>query len=136
MNIGEVSKFSNLPVKTIRYYEDVGFVSPQRSKNGYRYFREEDVHKLAFLKRARSLGFTIDDCRMLLQLYENENRASSDVKTIARQHLLLIDEKVKGLKEMRKTLSHLIDECAGDDRPNCPILSDLALPRSVLRRNK
>ena len=129
MNIGEVSKLSKLPVKTIRYYEDVGLVCPQRSKNGYRYFREEDVHKLAFLKRARSLGFTIDDCQMLLQLYENANRASSDVKTIARQHLLLIDEKVDELNEMRKTLSHLINECAGDDRPNCPILSDLALPR-------
>ena len=66
---------------------------------------------------------------MLLQLCENENWASSDVKTVARQHLLLIDEKVNELKKIRKTLSHLIDECAGDDRPNCPILSDLALPR-------
>ena len=129
MNIGEVSKLSKLPVKTIRYYEDVGFVCPQRSENGYRYFREGDVHTLAFLKRARSLGFTIDDCRILLHLYENENRASSDVKIIAHQHLLLIDEKVNALIEMRKTLSHLIDECAGDDRPYCPILSDLALPR-------
>ena len=130
MNIGEVSKLSKLPVKTIRYYEDVGFVCPQRSENGYRYFQEGDVHKLAFLKRARSLGLTIDDCRTPLQFYENESRASSDVKIIAHQHLLFIDEKVNELNEMRKILSHLIDECAGDDRPNCLILSDLALPWS------
>ena len=130
MNIGEVSKLPKLPVKMIRNYEDVGFVCAQRSENGYQYFQGGDVHKLAFLKRARSLGLTIDDCRTPLQLYENESRASSDVKIIAHQHLLLIDEKVNELNEMRKILSHLIDECAGDDRPNCLILSDLALPLS------
>ena len=126
MNIGDVAKLSGLPIKTIRYYEDIGFIRPQRSANGYRSFRDTDVHKLAFLGRARSLGFTIEDCRALLQLYENNSRASADVKSIAKQHLARIDEKLTELTEMRRTLSHLVDACAGDDRPNCPILSDLA----------
>ena len=126
MNIGDVAKLSGLPIKTIRYYEDIGFIRPQRSANGYRSFRDTDVHKLAFLGRARSLGFTIEDCRALLQLYENDSRASADVKSIAKQHLVRIDEKLTELTEMRRTLSHLVDSCAGDDRPNCPILSDLA----------
>ena len=127
VNIGDVAKLSGLPIKTIRYYEDIGFIRPQRSANGYRRFRDADVHKLAFLGRARSLGFTIEDCRALLQLYENDSRASSDVKSIAKQHLARIDEKLTELTEMHRTLSHLVEACAGDDRPNCPILSDLAM---------
>ena len=126
MNIGEVAKMADLPIKTIRYYEEIGFIQPKRSANGYRSFRESDVHKLAFLGRARSLGFSIEDCRALLQLYENDRRASADVKQIAQEHLTRIDAKVKELQAMRNTLSHLIEACAGDDRPTCPILSDLA----------
>ena len=126
MNIGEVAKMAELPIKTIRYYEEIGFIQPKRSANGYRSFRVSDVHKLAFLGRARSLGFSIDDCRALLQLYENDTRASADVKQIAQEHLARIDAKVKELQAMRNTLSYLIDACAGDDRPACPILSDLA----------
>lgn len=126
MNIGEVAKMAELPIKTIRYYEEIGFIQPKRSANGYRSFRVSDVHKLAFLGRARSLGFSIDDCRALLQLYENDTRASADVKQIAQEHLARIDAKVKELQAMRNTLSDLIDACAGDDRPACPILSDLA----------
>ena len=126
MNIGEVAKMAELPIKTIRYYEEIGFIQPKRSANGYRSFRVSDVHKLAFLGRARSLGFSIEDCRALLQLYENDTRASADVKQIAQEHLARIDAKVKELQAMRNTLSDLIDSCAGDDRPACPILSDLA----------
>lgn len=126
MNIGEVAKMAELPIKTIRYYEEIGFIQPKRSANGYRSFRVSDVHKLAFLGRARSLGFSIEDCRTLLQLYENDTRASADVKQIAQEHLARIDAKVKELQAMRNTLSDLIDSCAGDDRPACPILSDLA----------
>ena len=87
MNIGEVAQTAGLPAKTIRYYEDIGLVTPPRDANGYRAFRDTDVHKLAFLGRARSLGFTIEDCRTLLALYEDQNRASADVKQIAKQHL-------------------------------------------------
>ena len=126
MNIGEVAKLAELPIKTIRYYEDIGFIQPKRSANGYRSFRQSDVHKLAFLGRARSLGFSIEDCRALLHLYGDDKRASADVKRIAQEHLTRIDAKVKELQTMRHTLSHLIEACAGDDRPSCPILSDLA----------
>lgn len=126
MNIGEVSDRSGLPAKTIRYYEDIGLVRPLRNDNGYRAFREQDLHKLAFLGRARALGFSIEDCRTLLGLYEDEKRESSQVKAVAREHLTAIDEKIRQLQSMRKTLSHLVDACHGDHRPDCPILSDLA----------
>ncbi|WP_068108370.1 Cu(I)-responsive transcriptional regulator [Tropicimonas marinistellae] len=126
MNIGDVARRSGLPAKTIRYYEDIGLVMPLRSENGYRSFRDSDLHKLAFLGRARSLGFSIDDCRNLLELYEDSSRASADVKKIANEHLLQIDAKIDELLEMKRTLSHLVHECAGDNRPNCPILDDLA----------
>ncbi|SDI36398.1 Cu(I)-responsive transcriptional regulator [Aliiruegeria lutimaris] len=126
MNIGDVSRLSGLPAKTIRYYEEIGLVTPLRDDNGYRRFRESDLHRLAFLNRARSLGFTIEDCRGLLALYQDDHRASADVKRIAREHLARIDEKLVELKAMRKTLAHLVHCCAGDNRPDCPILDDLA----------
>ncbi len=126
MNIGEVADLSGIPPKTIRYYEDIGLVRPKRSANGYRAFRETDLHKLAFLGRARALGFSIEDCRILMSLYEDETRSSAQVKTIAEEHLSAIDDKIAQLQEMRSTFSHLIDACHGDDRPDCPILSDLS----------
>ncbi|NOC83751.1 Cu(I)-responsive transcriptional regulator [Ruegeria sp. HKCCD6428] len=125
MNIGDVSARTGLPAKTIRYYEDIDLIKPLRDDNGYRRFRNQDVHKLNFLGRARALGFTIGDCRTLLALYEDETRASADVKQVARDHLAQIEAKIADLNAMRETLSHLIDACAGDDRPDCPILQDL-----------
>lgn len=125
MNIGDVANRTGLPAKTIRYYEDINLIKPLRDDNGYRRFREQDIHKLNFLGRARALGFTIEDCRTLLALYEDESRASADVKRIAREHLGQIDAKISDLRAMRDTLGHLIDACAGDDRPDCPILRDL-----------
>jgi Cu(I)-responsive transcriptional regulator len=127
MNIGDVARATGLPAKTIRYYEDIGLVTPARDDNGYRRFGATDLHKLGFIGRARSLGFTIEDCRALLALYEDKNRASADVKQIAQQHLDLIDAKITELKAMRTTLGHLIESCAGDHRPDCPILEDLAV---------
>ncbi|MDA3858590.1 MAG: MerR family transcriptional regulator, partial [Roseovarius sp.] len=94
MNIGDVANCSGLPAKTIRYYEDIGLVQPLRSANGYRIFRESDVHRLAFLGRARALGFTIEDCRSLLKLYADTDRASAEVKQIAEEHLERIDHKI------------------------------------------
>ncbi|NOD31347.1 Cu(I)-responsive transcriptional regulator [Ruegeria atlantica] len=125
MNIGDVSARTGLPAKTIRYYEDIDLIKPLRDDNGYRRFRDQDVHKLNFLGRARALGFTIGDCRTLLALYEDETRASADVKQVARDHLAQIEAKIADLNAMREALSHLIDACAGDDRPDCPILQDL-----------
>lgn len=126
MNIGDVAERTGLPPKTIRYYEDIGLVTPQRAENGYRSFRESDCHKLAFLGRARALGFSIEDCRRLMALYEDESRASGDVKRLAQDHLQQIEEKIEQLQSLRDTLTHLVHECAGDNRPDCPILKDLA----------
>ncbi|EAQ47144.1 MAG: Cu(I)-responsive transcriptional regulator [Roseobacter sp. MedPE-SWde] len=126
MNIGDVSTRSGLPAKTIRYYEDIGLIKPRRSENGYRCFVEADLHKLAFLGRARALGFTIEDCRMLMALYEDESRASGDVKQLALEHLSKIETKIADLEAMRDTLTELVHCCAGDSRPDCPILKDLS----------
>ena len=126
MNIKDAAARSGLPAKTIRYYEEIALIRPSRGANGYRAFSETDVHKLAFLSRARSLGFAIEDCRMLLDLYEDETRASADVKEIARGHLVEIERKIAELEAMRRTLTRLVDTCHGDDRPDCPILDGLA----------
>ncbi|MFV1497627.1 Cu(I)-responsive transcriptional regulator [Phaeobacter sp. JH20_02] len=126
MNIGDVANRSGLPAKTIRYYEGIGLIKPRRSENGYRCFAETDLHKLAFLGRARALGFTIEDCRTLLALYEDESRASADVKQLAQEHLDKINLKIADLEAMRDTLSELVTCCSGDNRPDCPILRDLS----------
>ena len=125
MNIGDVSKRAGLPAKTIRYYEEIGLISPLRDANGYRSFRERDMHKLAFLGRARALGITIEDCRTLLALWDDQSRASADVRAIAKEHLAQIEAKIADLQTIRDTLSHLVRECAGDQRPDCPILETL-----------
>jgi Cu(I)-responsive transcriptional regulator len=126
MNIGDVAERAGLPAKTIRYYEEIGLITPLRDTNGYRRFRDSDLHKLAFLGRARALGFTIEDCRTLLALYDDKSRASADVKELAQAHLQKIEDKIAQLQSMRDTLSDLVQSCAGDNRPDCPILSDLA----------
>ena len=126
MNIGEVAKRAGLPPKTIRYYEEIGLVRPNRQDNGYRIYSTEDVHRLRFLQRARGLGFSIEDCRALLSLYDETGRESADVRAIAEAHLDEIDRKIRELKGMRQTLAHLVHACHGDDRPDCPILDDLA----------
>ncbi|MBI1220755.1 MAG: Cu(I)-responsive transcriptional regulator [Rhodobacteraceae bacterium] len=125
MNIGEAAAHSRLPAKTIRYYEEIGLITPLRDLNGYRAFRSSDVHKLSFLGRARALGFSIEDCRTLLSLYEDQGRESAEVKMLARNQLTEVDRKIAALQAMRDTLAYLIDCCAGDHRPDCPILADL-----------
>ena len=126
MNIGTASDHSGLPPKTIRYYEDIGLIKADRAPNGYRDYSANDLHKLAFLHRARGLGFSIEECRQLLALYEDKSRASADVKHLAMQKVAEIDRKMRELKELRKTLGHLVEHCHGDDRPDCPILDSLA----------
>lgn len=132
MNIGEAAKQSGLPAKTIRYYEDIGLVLPKRDANGYRVFDPRDVHNLTFLARARTLGFTIEDCRALLALYQDSDRASADVKKIAGEHLAEINTKIAGLQAMADTLTTLVQNCAGNERPECPILSELEAPKPKL----
>jgi len=126
MNIGEASERSGLPAKTIRYYEDIALVAPDRAENGYRDYSSSDVHRLRFLHRARNLGFSIDECRLLLSLYTDRNRASADVKAMAEQRLMEIDAKIQALQSLKSALQPLVDCCHGDDRPDCPILDDLA----------
>ncbi|MEM9603035.1 MAG: Cu(I)-responsive transcriptional regulator [Pseudomonadota bacterium] len=126
MNIGDVATLSGLPAKTIRYYEDIGLVKPERGANGYRSFAESDVHKLTFLGRARTLGFSIEDCRTLLGLYEDQSRESAQVKAVAQGHLRAIEDKMAQLQAMHTTLSALVEACHGDSRPDCPILTDLS----------
>lgn len=126
MSIGEVAALSGLPPKTIRYYEEIGLIRPGREGNGYRVFGCAEMHRLAFLSRARSLGFSIEECRALLALYDDRERASADVKRIASEHLAAVDVKIAALQEMRATLATLVERCQGNDRPDCPILEDLA----------
>ena len=127
MNIGKASKLSDLTVKATRYYANINLVKPkQDSQTGYRNYTEEDVLKLKFIGKARSFNFSIDECRDLLSLYENENRPSKEVKKITLEKISEIDKKLNDLKALRKELSHLANNCHGDDRPNCPILEALS----------
>ncbi len=128
MNIGEVAAQTGLHAKTIRYYEDVGLVTAGRGANGYRVFQNTDAHKLTFLGRARALGFSIEHCRELLALWEDRSRASADVRAVALGHLDDIEAKISALAAMRDTLSELVQNCAGDGRPDCPILKGLEGP--------
>ena len=126
MNIKDAAAASGLPAKTIRYYEEIGLIRPARGDNGYRDFSEADAHKLTFLARARGLGFAIEDCRALLALWEDRDRASADVKRLAEAHLDEIDRKIAELTGLRASLADLVHRCHGDGRPDCPILTDLA----------
>jgi Cu(I)-responsive transcriptional regulator len=126
MNIGDAAERSGLPAKTIRYYVDIRLLKPARGDNGYRDYSDEDVHRLRFLQRARSLGFSVEECRQLLSLYGDRERSSADVKSIAEGKLMEIDRKIAELVGLRKTLQHLVHNCHGDERPECPILDELA----------
>lgn len=126
MNIGEAADRTGLPSKTIRYYEEIGLVRPERRENGYRAYTDSDVHTLRFLQRARGLGFSIEECRSLLALYQDRRRASADVQALAHQRIEDIDCKIGKLQSLRDTLNRLAEACHGDERPECPILDDLA----------
>ncbi|MFI0842461.1 Cu(I)-responsive transcriptional regulator [Mesorhizobium sp. IMUNJ 23232] len=126
MNIGTASEKSGLPPKTIRYYEDIGLLSPGRAGNGYRDYSVADVHRLRFLQRSRGLGFSVEECRQLLSLYGDTHRESAEVKAIAESKLVEIDRKIAELLELKATLGHLVEACHGDHRPECPILDGLA----------
>jgi Cu(I)-responsive transcriptional regulator len=125
--IGEVAAQTGVPAKTIRYYESTGLIpEAERAANGYRMYGERAVHLLRFVKRARDLGFSVDDVSNLLALWANDSRESSEVKKLAVAHLAEIDKKIDALEELRATMRTLIDCCHGDERPDCPILEDLA----------
>ncbi len=126
MNIGRASDLTGLPIKTIRYYEEIGLVAPVRRANGYRHFGDRELRKLSFLQRARGLGFSIDECQALLALYDDKQRSSADVKRLAMARIAEIDRKLAELQSLRDSLGHLVEACHGDHRPDCPILDGLA----------
>lgn len=126
MNIGTAARQSGLPPKTIRYYEDIGLLTADRAANGYRNYSAEDVHRLRFVQRSRSLGFSVEECRQLLSLYTDRDRASADVKAIAMEKLGEIDRKIAELTGLREMLGHLVENCHGDARPECPIIDGLS----------
>lgn len=126
MNIGTVSVKSGLPAKTIRYYEDIGLIRPDRRDNGYRDYSMEDVHRLRFLQRSRSLGFSVEECRQLLSLYGDGERESAEVKAIATTKLGEIERKIAELQGLHDMLKHLVATCHGDHRPECPIIDGLS----------
>lgn len=126
MNIGTAAEMSNLPAKTIRYYEDIALVQPQRAANGYRNYSDNDVHRLRFLQKARSLGFSLEECRLLVTLSDDDRRASADVKVIATGKIGQIERKIAELNSLMAILTNLVDRCSGDERPECPIIDELA----------
>jgi MerR family copper efflux transcriptional regulator len=127
MNIGTVAEKSGVPPKTIRYYESIGLIpSADRRPNGYRSYDDVDMHTLNFIKRARGLGFSVDEVRDLLDLWRDRGRSSASVKALASEHLKALDRKIAELRSMRGTLADLVERCRGDHRPDCPILDDLA----------
>lgn len=128
MNIGEAAGASGISAKMIRHYESIGLIKAgRRNSAGYRIYGDSDVHALRFIKHARSLGFSLDEIRGLLSLWRNPERASADVKEIALRHAEELQRRIRELSKMRDALMHLAHACAGDDRPDCPILETLAM---------
>ncbi len=126
-NIGQAAEASGVSAKMIRHYEETGLLARAgRTVAGYRIYRDADVHVLRFIRRARDMGFTMKEIGALLALWQDRGRASADVKRLARRHLADLDARIAELQGMRRTLEHLVHCCHGDDRPDCPILDDLA----------
>ena len=127
MNIGEIAACSGMPPKTIRYYESVGLIeAAARADSGYRTYGERDLRILRFIHRARDLGFSVKAVGELLALWRDPHHTSAEVKALARDHVADIDRKIVELQAMRRAVVDLMDRCHGDDRPDCPILDDLA----------
>ncbi len=126
MNIGMAAKRSGLTVKTVRYYANIGMVVPaQDGRTGYRDYGEDDVARLQFIGKARRFDFSIDECRELLSLYDDQDRSSSEVKALTLEKIKAIDAKLAELQSLRDQLSLLAKTCHGDNRPDCPILDAL-----------
>lgn len=126
MNIGQAARSSGLSAKMIRYYESIGLLqAAHRTEAGYRLYRQDDLHTLAFIKRSRDLGFSLEEVGRLLTLWQDRGRASADVKALARQHIDGLNQKILEMTALRDTLQDLVEHCQGNDRPDCPILKDL-----------
>lgn len=127
MQIGEASRTSGVSAKMIRHYEAIGLIpAADRRDSNYRDYAADDVHRLGFIRRARDLGFSIEEIRELLRLWGDRSRSSHDVKALTLGHIADLDRRIAELGEMRRTLAHLVHCCDGDDRPGCPIIDSLA----------
>lgn len=127
MNIGNASRESGVSAKMIRYYEQIGLLTPAKRRDaGYRLYSPDEIHALRFIRQARRLGFPVDDIRKLLALWQDRSRASAEVKSIAIDHVAELDERIAELTNIRNTLADLAAHCNGDERPECPILARLA----------
>jgi Cu(I)-responsive transcriptional regulator len=127
MNIGQAASASNVSAKMIRYYESIGLIEAVvRTESGYRVYQENDIHILKFVRRCRDLGFSIEQISKLIALWQDRGRASSEVKAMAVDHIQELRSKINELESMARTLEHLAENCQGDERPNCPIIKDLA----------
>lgn len=126
MNIGQASRATGISAKMIRYYESIGLIVPAgRTASGYRTYTEQDLHTLRFVRRARGLGFSVEQMHELLALWRDRKRASAEVKRVALQHVEELERKAAELQQMADTLKHLARHCHGDDRPECPIIDEL-----------
>jgi MerR family copper efflux transcriptional regulator len=127
MQIGEAARLTGVSAKMIRHYESIGLIpSAGRRESNYRDYGHHDVHRLGFIRRARDLGFSIEEIRDLLRLWGDQQRSSADVKALTLGHITELDRKITLLTEMRDTLTHLAHACDGDHRPDCPIIQSLA----------
>jgi Cu(I)-responsive transcriptional regulator len=127
MNIGQAAKASGVSAKMIRYYEQIKLITPaHRTESSYRIYSENDIHTLRFIRRARDLGFSVEQMKTLLALWRDRSRASADVKSIALEHIAELERKAAAIQAMTKTLKHLANHCHGDERPDCPIIEEIA----------
>lgn len=127
VNIGEAARLSGVSAKMVRHYEGLGLLPRvARTDSGYRQYGEADVHTLRFIKRARDLGFSMEEIGELVGLWQNRRRTSASVRRIAQKHAQDLEQRITAMQEMQRTLSHLIHCCHGDERPDCPILDELA----------
>ncbi len=126
MNIGEAARLSGVSAKMVRHYEALGLLpAVARTEGGYRQYTDSEVHTLRFIKRARELGFSMDEIAQLLGLWRNRRRASAQVRRIAQRHADDLAQRIEAMQAMQRTLQALIAGCHGDERPDCPILDDL-----------
>lgn len=136
MNIGQAASASGISAKMIRHYESISLIKPStRTEAGYRTYTDSDLHTLRFIKRGRSLGFSLDQIRDLLSLWNDSHRASADVKAIALTHVTDLEKRIAELSEMRDTLQDLAKSCSGDARADCPILRGLAQENDGAKRD-
>jgi len=127
MNIGDAAQASGISAKMIRYYESIGLIGPAaRTESGYRVYGDAELHTLRFVRRARDLGFSVEQMNELLALWRDRSRASADVKRIALEHVATLERKADELRQMADTLQHLAHHCHGDTRPDCPIIEELS----------